>query len=315
MAIAYDTYYAIPVLKTYREALDHYHNVKPIQRDPHETRPLGKRTQKWVSIWVDDRTKAVHVGYGVGELSNRRTLVSYDPGGVITVPKRTRWSRASYNERLSRLLGAEFKTYQYDTWVRCEWFDGREARKGWLPCNMPTTTRWDATEDVPTNFVMSPSGKLTYLNYKYPETHTINRAGSKLVREPFNGFLHYARSMQKLQDTDRLSFSEELRGEMFGWREDYMAFGGRKVPKHPDSPFYGSDMHETRAEVLRLASSEDNDDRLKALVWLTLTQYGLTMQDALNKLLMREYRDLMFTSEVHKHGQLVRDRYKAFFRD
>lgn len=63
MAISWDTYYAIPSLKNYTEAKEHHDRVIPIRGDLHNTRPCGRRDQKWFSIW-EAEDKSIVVGYG-----------------------------------------------------------------------------------------------------------------------------------------------------------------------------------------------------------------------------------------------------------
>ncbi len=89
----------------------------------------------------------MHVGYGNGELSKRQTLVAYHPGGTIAIHRRNRWSSASTNERLDRLLGGNFRTHQYDTWVRCKWFDKTQCAEG-IEALKLYRREWDSDKKV-----------------------------------------------------------------------------------------------------------------------------------------------------------------------
>ena len=313
MALHYNTYYAMPRLENYTAALAHYNHVKPILRDPYETRPLGKRTQKWVSIWLDPQDKkTVCIGYGAGELSSRQTIISFDPSGVIRVHKRTRWSSASCNERMSRVLGMEFKTHQYDTWVRTHFYDQGKLCKGWLPINMGKGTRWDGPETY-TNFVRAPSGELVFLDYSYPVTHKVNMAAVKIYKEQYQEFLTYARGFLKLHDKRRVDFDKETLAEHFGWQPE-TAWG--RHPNYPPSLMWGDQAAANRAELFNLMRSGDVQDKYKAFVWLN--QHAPWQSGPLEYfegLFLKTHRDEVFVTEVHTSGELVRDRYKRLFSD
>ena len=60
MALAWDTYRAIPMLNNYAEAKQHHDNIVPIRGDQHKLRPVGRRDQKWFNIW--ESKDAIHVG-------------------------------------------------------------------------------------------------------------------------------------------------------------------------------------------------------------------------------------------------------------
>lgn len=129
MALNWKTLHALPRLRSYDAAKKHYENTKPIRGDEHETRPLGRRDQKWISIWKNGEN--YHVGYGWGEITSRQSLITFKPNGVIEVAARS-YGSASTNERLGYILGAQFRTYQYDTWVHCNYYDNGELHTGWM---------------------------------------------------------------------------------------------------------------------------------------------------------------------------------------
>lgn len=325
MALNWKTYNSIPRLHTYREALDHYHNVAPILRDAHNTRPCGRRDQKYFSIWVvgSGPTPVVHVGYGSHELSERTTLVSYHPGGTITLHKRTRWSSASDHERMTKLLGTPFRTYQYSTWVQCGWYDNGELRKGWMPLRKTAARNWNSPpeEHALSNFVRDPSGQLVFQNYTYPTTHKLNKTKYKEAIAPYQHFTAYVESMSRLQGLPadssgahyyrRMEFSKETYIEVFGEDGDV----NRTVP----SLWWGNDelVRANRQTFLQQAASTDLMDQLRALLTLdhSLGYAGGTHKKAFERLLISTQRGVVFDTVTHTEGKLVKDKYASVFRD
>lgn len=230
MALNYDTLYAIPRLTNYAEAKKWHDDVVPIRGDEHGTRPCGRRDQKWFSIWM--RNNDVHVGYGSGELEKRQSLVIYHKDGTITVEKRNRWSSASDNERRNRLLGIEFKTHQYDTWVHCAWYDGGQKRKGYLPVKCNGQRGWDAIPAQST-FVRDSAGDMVFLNYTYPVTHKVDRPAMNQALKPFRSFITFIEGLRKLQGTKHLGFSQETYAEYFGWADSLDWHGNRRANVPP----------------------------------------------------------------------------------
>lgn len=312
MAISYDTYYALPRLTSYADALNHYENIKPIRGDKYETRPLGRRDQKWMSIWKKD--DEVFLGYGARAEDSRQPLMSFQKSGTVTVHKAHRWHSASDNERISRVLGAPTGTYQYDTWITCAWYDEGGKRKGKLPLRTPQGQWVASTPSEQSMFVRDGVGDLVYLNYTYPVTHKINRDALKHALEPYVPFVNMVKGFLKLQEhgQDYLRFSDELIAEYYGWNERPY-YDGRPRPNSPECILrWGGNVRTNCETFLAFARSEDHDDRMRAAIIL---QHN-SREPALNtwsEVFLTHNRGSVFATETHKHGKVVRDRYRRMF--
>lgn len=307
MALNWETYNAIPRLYNYTEAKKWYDNIAPIRGCAGKTRPVGRRDQPWFSIW--ETGAGIHVGYGRDEeLSKRQTLVLYHHGGTIQIHRKNRWSCASTNERLDRLLGGNFRTHQYDTWLRTKWHDNGVKRSGWLPLHCNGKRDWGADPAVST-FVRDAAGDLVYLDYVYPTTHKPNKVRMKEALAPFAGFMTFVEGLRKLQG-GTLSFTVETQAEYFGWSE-HTNYQGQTYPNTPPNLNWGFDMEGTRRQFLQWAASDDYDDRMKAAISMTNSRGGTSARSVLVDILLRLDNTLL-DAVVHKEGKLVTDRYKSY---
>lgn len=314
MALNYKTYYAIPHLPTYADAKKHYDSIKPIRRDPHGTRPVGRRDQKWFHIWMDKDD--VHVGYGWTP-EHRHTLVSYQPGGTITLHKRNLWNSASDNERRERLLGTTVCTHQYDAWVKCAWYDEGERKTGYLPLRCNGKRGRDAPEQRSV-FTRDSDGTLVFINYQYPVVHKPNNVRLKAALEPFRPLLQYADALRRLQGGERLSFEESTKIEMFG-SHTYKRYDGVEVTtaSGPHSMDWGDKAEERRKQFTEWAMSSDHEDMLRAVMTLDYTARPTSagpryMTDYLKYRLIRDNPRDLLEAHTHKDGRLVTDRYKRY---
>jgi len=289
MAISWSTFGTIPTLLNYAEAKKHHDDTKPIRGDAHGTRPCARRDQKWFSIW--EAEGAIHVGY-----NNRHKLVSFHPSGTVMVHRQG--SSAATNERLSKLLGENFQTHQYDTWVQCAYFDNGTHKRGWMPLS----------NKEPNMFVRHGGNDLIYLNYKFPITHTLNKVKVKEVLQPLMPFLSYIEGLAKLQERPCPHFNAETIAEVYGWAD---ASYRRANP--PPSLRWGSQVKENREEFFRLAASDNHEDRFKAAVTLSYhSYYNYTARDALMEQIMRGQSSEVLDKKEHRDGRLVKDRYRRF---
>lgn len=312
MALNHRTYAAIPRLYNYTDAKRHYDNIAPIRGCAGEARPVGRRDQPWFSIWETDA--GIHVGYGrAKELSERQTLVLYSRNGTIQLYKRNRWSSASDHERRERLLGADFRTHQFDTWVRCAWYEGGERRKGYLPLRCNGSTSWKDTPAVST-FVRDETG-LVFLNYTYPVTHKPNKVRLKEALTPYHEFIRFCEGLTKLQGGRKLEITAETKAEFFGWAE-HSDYRGNRYANPAPRLYWRGEGAENRAKFYAWAASDDPDDRMKAAITFAQNAYDATKPVAfLTDLLLRDRHDTLLDKEVHTSGKLVTDRYKRFLRD
>ena len=307
MALNWTTYRAIPRLPNYTEAKKWHDDVTPIRGCKGKTRPVGRRDQPWFSIW--ETGAGIHVGYGRNEeLSKRQTLVLYDRGGTIQIHRKNRWGSASTNERLDRLLGGNFRTHQYDTWLRTKWHDSGVVRRGWLPLHCNGKRDWGADPAVST-FVRDSAGDLVYLDYTYPVTHKPNKVRMKDALAPFAGFMTFVEGLRKLQG-GRLSFTTETHAEYFGW-SDHTDYRGQPYPNHAPHLNWGVDVEGVRRQFLQWAASDDYDDRMKAALTMVQSRGKEGVRSVLVDTLLKQDKTLL-DAVVHKEGKLVTDRYKVY---
>ena len=291
MAISWDTYITIPTLLDYAAAKKHHDDIVPIRGDAEKTRPCARRDQKWFSIW--EAEGAIHVGY-----SNRTKLVTYEPSGSIMVHSRGRGCSAATNERISKLLKAEFQTYQYDVWVRCAFYDNGEGKGGWMQLR----------HKEPSMFLRNTDGGLTFMNYKFPVTHQLNKVKVKEILRPFLPFITYMDGIAKLQDAATARFNTDTIAEVFGWADE-----GRKQPNRIPQLRWGNDVEHDREEFFRLAVSDDHYDRLKAAITLSnAVYYGDNTRTGVMEQIMRGRPNDIFDKKEHRDGKFVKDRYRRF---
>ena len=296
MAISWETFRSIPFLQNYAEAKKWHDNTTPIRGDENKTRPCGRRNQKWFSIWEADG--AIHVGY-----RNSTKLVTFEPSGAIIVPH-TLYRGAATHERIGKLLGETFRTHQYDTWVRCYYYDNGKHKNGWMPLRT----------DTPAVFARQGASDLVYVNYQFPVTHHVNKAKAKEVLSPFVPFLTYVDGVAKLQGRKSPEFSRETIAEIFGWR-DGPAWAQHPAPNSPPNLVWGNDATRHRDEMFALATSDDHMDQLRAAITLCHNaHWNTTPRQAFMEHLMRMRPDDMFDKHEHRDGRLVKDRYRRFMR-
>lgn len=294
MALAWSTYRAIPFLRDYAAAKEWHDDVKPIRGDEYATRPAGRRDQKWFSIW--ETKDAIHVGYGAGVLADRNPIVTYQKSGSIIVTPHYRG--ASTNERLSRLTGETFKTHQYDTWVRCSFFDNGEKRHGWLPLR----------GNGPNMLVRDGDSALTFINYTFPKTHKIDKEKMKAKLEEYQPFLQYVQGIWKLGD-GRLNFEEETRREAFG--TTLCPYRKQEVSANPPNLRWGADRDDARVLFFSWAASTDPMDQLRAAITLNgLTYWGQNPMDSFKEYVIRTYKQAVLHATEHRDGKFATDRLR-----
>jgi len=295
MAISWSTFGTIPTLLSYAEAKKHHDDVVPIRGDEHKTRPCARRDQKWFSIW--EAEGAIHVGYGSHAHEGRQKLVTFEPSGTVTLSAKGR--SAATNERLSKLLKTTFQTHQYDTWVQCSFFDNGEHKRGLLPLR----------RDAPSTFMRDKEYGLTFVNYKFPVTHRINKAKLKEVLRPMMPFLSYMEGLAKLQERAAPVFTAETIAEVYGWAD--APYGQRA--NSPPSLRWGNEVKQNREEFFRLVVSDDHEDRFKAAIMLSYhTYYNVGIRETLMEQIMRDKAKGIFDQKEHRDGRLVKDRYRRF---
>ena len=294
MALGWTTYRSIPRLHTYAEAKKWHDDIVPIRGDENKTRPCGRRDQKWFSIW--ETKDAVHVGYGARPVETSSALVTYHKSGSITVNPH-HYKGASTNERMSKLLGVTFETYQYDTWVTCHYYDNGKLSFGSFPI-----------VDGGTNLFVRHNDNLVCLNPKYPKTHKVNRDNMAAKMAEFSSFLTYMRGLWKLSD-GKPDFTMETRMEAFGM--EYCPYRKEEVIASPPNLRWGNDRYEKRDLFFNWARSDDPMDHLRAAITLTgmAGWHGAPLATFKEFLIRHYHRDVLDAVE-HRSGNKVKDRLR-----
>lgn len=311
MGISWDTYYALPHLANYAEAKQHYDRVVPIKRDQYNTKPAGRRTQKWTSIW-ENPDKSISIGYGCGELEKREPFITFNPNGTIIVSTFNRYSSASTNERMGRILGTRFETYQYDTWVQCAWFDSGVRKAGWLPLQRDHKARYAKQVRKDNVFVRDDKGELTFLNYTYPVTHKLNQPVLKQELEPYAPFLNWVSGMAKLQGTKNVTFEEETKAEYFGW-STYTDWRGNKRANNTPNIRWGDNAEANTRGLLNWMKSDNIDDWMRAAIVVD-NNTSQPMRSFITEQMLHFDSHSLLTPQVHTGGRKVKDRFKYYLR-
>lgn len=312
MAISWDTYYALPHLANYTEAKQHYDKVVPIRGDEYNTKPAGRRDQKWCSIW-EAEDKSICIGYGARPIEHRQPFVSFQPSGTITIHTFGRWSSASTNERAQRILGMAVQTHQYDTWVQCSWYDNGVRRRGYLPLHRDHKQGWSDKEGKSSVFVREKNGELVFLNYAYPITHKLNRPAINAALEPAKPFLNWVSAMLKLQGTDRLVFERETQAEYFGW-SNWKDWRGVEQPNNPPRLDWGDNVEANRTQLMGWVQSDSVDDWMRAAITLAYYNEAPIPRGNLIDLVIKTDPDNLLIPQVHTRGNKVTDKYKKYLR-
>lgn len=295
MALNWTTYRAIPRLTNYTEAKEWHDDTLPIRGDANKTRPAGRRDQKWFSIW--EHKNAIHVGYGGREPEHRKELVTFEKSGAIVVNP-YQYQGASTNERLSKLLGTTFKTYQYDTWVNCLYYENGKLTTGWLP----------VPRDRPARFVREGDA-LVFVNYSYPVTHKVSREKMKAKLGEYAEFIKYMRGVWKLAD-GRPSFTTETRAEAFG--TSFNEWIKRQEANRPPQLRWGGDVQQNRQQFFEWAASSDPMDHLRAAITLNNVSYNQSPVESFKEYVVRTYKEGVLDKVEHREGKLVKDRMKLW---
>lgn len=329
MGLSWNTYHALPTLYNYAAAEKWEQNVKPIRGDARGTKPLGRRDQKWRGIYrAEDGSIRVNEGYDYEamrkiesvkermEANNYRyapqdlvpqDLITFHKSGVVEVS--VKYSSATLNEVFGSVLSMRVRTHQYDSWVNCSWYDSGELRSGWMPLHKtkPNLFMRDGRDGR-----NERNHRWVFLNYTYPTNRKINREGAKAIKARYAPALDYIANMEKLMGKS-LSFDNETRGEVWGWKTHPGGNRGPDIPPQPAAVRWAvaEEKARTASNMFTLLESTDTQDHFKLLVWLTCGWMPPT--DSLTDFLRRQFKDQWFTEERVTSGALVTDKYRRFF--
>jgi len=310
------TYYALPRLYCYADALTHYNNVTPIRGDKDKTKPVGRRDQKFFAIWKND-DESVSVGY---RWHDDKPLIKFHTDGSIGI--KTHIS-ASCRERVQRILGMNLQRKHNRTWVQAKTYqDGNEVR-GWFPISSPKDS-WRSEHREALFIVQKHGGAPTFLNSTPVETHVKDRQASKGIIAKYKPFRSYVENMAKLTD-GRVPYmqSSELRAllDLSVDKQDV----NRDVSLCPQYAYGDVERHaKYRALFFELLESSEPEDMYKAMLWVSASVNGYwhgntegrdigSWRLAWERTLNIHHRATLFFKTQSRDGVIRPDRYARFF--
>jgi hypothetical protein len=304
----WSTYQSLPVLRSYAAALKHFETVKPIRGDADGTKPVGRRDQKWLSIYKRETDNAVCIGTP-WHRGQHKSLLAYHPDGRVAIEQSI---SAACRERLLRIAGLNIQRYNNEDWVHAiSHVDGEEV-VGQYPLQLHHNNQRKAV------FILRENDTPIYLNPVPVFKHTINRQEKAKLTKQYQPFMQYVEAMAKLS-ADPTQFSQWSKESMDNprlpaiTREERSELG---VPPNTLYYRYGKN-DETLAEFLTLVESGDTENWYKAMAWLSNGYWRVLLSDArqhFTHIVHYMHRDALFAKVRVDAGVAVRDRYAQYFR-
>lgn len=302
----WSTYNAMPVLKSYQQALEHFEKVKPIRGDVDGTKPVGRRDQKFFAIWKRDADKAVCVGYSWHNREDGKALLAYYPDGRVAIEKGI---SATCRERIQRIAGLNIQRRYNEDWVTAAAYVDGEEVIGHYPLKLNRNNTRNAT------FILRENATALYLNPTPTYRHTINRKAKADIMPRFKPFIDYVEVMSKLSadETQYSPWSTESRDNPrlpSGTIDERKAMG---LPDH-GSLIWSPDKI---PEFISLVESGETESWYKAMLWLAIGHWRKLLNEAKLDVMHhmhRQYRDVLFVKERVEAGKCVQDRYGQYFR-
>jgi hypothetical protein len=294
------TYGALPRLSNYEAALKHFENVTPIRGDVDRTKPVGRRDQKWLSIYVRD-DKAVCIG---STWRKENPLLAYYPDGRVAIETTL---SASCRERIQKIAGLNIQRFNNEDWVTAvAHVDGEEV-VGHYPLKLRRNNGRKAV------FILRDMASHIYLNPVPVFKHVINRQEKAKLTKQYKPFLDYIEVMAKLSadEPDTSSWVRETRDNP---RMPQLDYEGRKAMGIDGSVRY---YPQRNAEFLSLVDSDDTEQWYKAMMWISSGFYRYYLNDAkrdFRDVIYTQHKDTLFTKIRAEAGRMVRDRYAQYCR-
>ena len=305
----WDTYYALPVLRSYEQALKHFNEVVPIRRDKDGTKPVGRRDQKWLCIYKREADNAVCIGsrWNKGE---DRPLLAYHPDGRVSIQQRV---GTTCRERIQRIAGINIQRRYNEDWVHAATYqDGKE-----VVGNFPLKMTWRNPRTL--TFILRENAAPIYLNPVPAITHIINRQGKAEVTAKFKEFIAYVKNMSKLLEGNVPRLERKEMYAAYGVdNKDYNAFHLFKGHWSPETEEYA----DRRKKLLAMASSGDLEQMYKAMLWLSFTAVDDWRSNGyapvnscialFEKAMMVQHKDEVLIRTEVRDGRIVHDRYANY---
>lgn len=291
------TYNALPRLKSYQEALAHWEKTIPIRGDANGTKPVGRRDQKWLNIYMRE-DKAICIG---SMWRKENPLLAYYPDGRVGIEQHI---SASCRERIQRIAGLNIQRRDNEDWVQASVYVDSEAVTGKYPLQL---RYYNSPRKA--FFILHGDSAPTYLNPVPVYKHLINRQVNAEITARYKPFLAYVEVMSKLS-ADQPVDNPQVPTTTFDERK---AIG---LPVANLNWRYGNS-DEALGYLVTMLDSGDTGEWYKAMVWMSANYWRMYLSDfrnALRDTLYRKYRDVLFTKVRADAGTFVHDRYGRFFR-
>ena len=290
------TYGALPVLKSYQEALTHYNNVVPIRGDVDGTKPVGRRDQKWLSIYMRD-DKAVCIG---SRWNKGKALLAYYPDGRVVIEQNI---GASCRERIQRIAGLNINRHYNEDWVTAAaYVDGEEVIG-----HYPLQLRYNSPRKA--SFILRENATALYVNPVPTYKHTINRNAKAEITARYKPFMEYVSAMSKLS-ADEPSDNPPVPTVTLQEARDMGIHGSSLTYR------YGN-IDEGQMQFLTFVDSGETEGWYKAMLMLGRSGWRVQLneaQETFMHVLHRQYCDTVFIKERVAAGKLVNDRYARYFK-
>ena len=296
----WSTYNALPRLHSYAAALKRWEETVPIRGDANGTKPIGRRDQKWFSIWKRD-DKAVCIGYSYWK-DKGKALLAYYPDGRVAIEQNI---GASCRERIQRIAGLNIQRKSGEDWVAAATYQDGEEVIGHYPLQLRYNSPRKAT------FILHENRVPTYLNPVPVYRHVLNRKAKAEIMPRFKPFMDYVEVMAKLSvnEADISPWTKESR--------DNPRLPTATVEERREMGMPNRWTPEWQLGFISLIESGETENWYKAMTWLSAGHWRLLLNEAkltVMHTVHKEYRDVLFTKVRADAGKLVYDRYATYFR-
>lgn len=299
------TYDALPVLRSYAAALKRWEETVPIRGDADATKPVGRRDQKFFSIWKRNTDRAICIGYSYWR-DKGRALLAYYPDGRVAIEQNI---SATCRERIQRIAGLNIQRKSNEDWVTAATHNDGEEIIGLYPLKL----RYNDPRKV--FFILRENATALYLNPVPVYRHVINRKAKAEIMPRFKPFMEYVEVMSKLSadETQYSPWSKESRDNPripTGTMEERTAMG---LPPHGSLRW----SHDKTPEFISLIESGETESWYKAMLWLGIGHWRKLLNEARLDVMHYvhiQYRDVLFTKVRVDAGNYVHDRYGQYFR-
>lgn len=290
------TYGAMPQLRSYAAALKHFNDVVPIRGDVDGTKPVGRRDQKWLSIYMRD-DKAVCIG---SRWNKGKALLAYYPDGRVVIEQNI---GASCRERIQRIAGLNINRHYNEDWVTAAAYVDGEEVIGHYPLQLYHNGTRKAV------FILRENATALYVNPVPTYKHTINRNAKAEITARYKPFMEYVSAMSKLS-ADEPSDNPPVPTVTLQEARDMGIHGSSLTYR------YGN-IDEGQMQFLTFVDSGETEGWYKAMLMLGRSGWRVQLneaQETFMHVLHRQYCDTVFIKERVAAGKLVNDRYARYFK-